>query len=125
MKIYEYKKDKLTLLYCEHSKYNGLFVRELEAKETHRDFCKKTDKLNVGDIVYVNKFGADNQPKGFRAEIISLEIDSRSMPERLNKCNTINDLDGLRLEIASDKDSFLENQKLFIATKNRIKRIRN
>ncbi len=41
---------------------------------------------------------------------------------RINKCKTMKELDALRLNIANDMKHFLENQRLFIKQKNRIRR---
>ena len=41
---------------------------------------------------------------------------------RINKCKTMKELDALRLDLANDMKHFLENQRLFIKQKNRIRR---
>jgi len=43
--------------------------------------------------------------------------------EKIKKTKTMPELDSLRLEIVKDKDNFIENQKAFIAQKNKLKRI--
>lgn len=44
------------------------------------------------------------------------------LQEKILNCKTMNELDVLRLEVVKDKESFLINQQLFIAQKNKIKR---
>ncbi len=126
MKIYQYKKGDTTLIYAERDdRYNGVFMREIEAKQTYFSLKKKGKDLQIGDVVCVNKYNAKNNLIDFRAEIISFDIIYKSITEKINECHTMNELDSLRLEIVSDKVNFIENQKLFISTKNRIKRNAN
>lgn len=123
MKIYEYKKSNTTLIYAERDdRYNGIFIREIEAKQTYFALNKKGSDLQIGDVVCVNKYNAKNYLIDFRAEIVSFDIVAKPIKERINECRTMNELDSLRLDIVSDKENFIENQKLFIAAKKRIKR---
>lgn len=45
-----------------------------------------------------------------------------SLPERIKGCNTMRELDELRIEVVRDMDNFTENQKLFIKRLNSLKR---
>lgn len=45
-----------------------------------------------------------------------------NLAEKINKCTTQKELDFLRFEIVKDKESFAENQRLFIKKKNSLKR---
>lgn len=122
MKIYEYKKGNTTLIYVERDdRYNGVFMREIEAKQTCFSLNKKGSHLQIGDVVCVNKYNAKNNLIDFRAEILSFDIIDKTIIERINECRTINELDSLRLDIVSNKENFIENQKLFIAAKKRVK----
>ena len=38
---------------------------------------------------------------------------------------SMQELDSIRTEIVTDKDNFIENQKLFITVKNRLKRAKS
>lgn len=123
MKIYEYKKGNTTLIYAERDdRYNGVFMREIEAKQTYLDLNKKGRDLQIGDVVCVNKYNARNNLIDFRAEIVSFDIVDKPISERLNECRTMNELDSLRLAVVSDKAHVIENQKLFIAAKRKVKR---
>lgn len=44
------------------------------------------------------------------------------LKESIMSCQTMDDLDSLRLPIVKDKENVIENQKLFIKQKNKIKR---
>lgn len=122
MIIYEYKQVESTLLYADKSDGIGKLIREFEAKQTYKEFNKSGDVLSVGDVVYVNKYGAMNKQRGFKVEITSFDIDNSPISERIKQCDSLNELDGLRIEIAKDKDNFLTNQELFKKAKSRIKR---
>ena len=45
-----------------------------------------------------------------------------SLPEGIKGCNTMRELDELRIEVVRDMDNFIENQKLFIKKLNSLKR---
>lgn len=45
-----------------------------------------------------------------------------SLSERIKGCNTMRELDELRIEVVRDMDNFIENQKLFIKKLNSLKR---
>lgn len=123
MKIYEYTKGNRTLFHTERDdKYNGIFIREIEVKPTHKDLNRGNDFLNIGDVIYVNKYDTRNRSIGFKAEVLALKTNSKSIKEKLLECSTVQELDSLRFEIALDKTNFIKNQKLFISTKNRITR---
>lgn len=122
MKIYQYKKGNTTLIYTERDdRYNGVFMREIEAKQTYLNLKKKGKDLQIGDVVCVNKYNARNNLIDFRAEIVSFDIVDKSITEKINECNTMNELDSLRLDIVSDKANFIENQRLFIMAKKKLK----
>src|SRR6056297_986006 len=100
MVIYEYKQGESTLLYADKSDGSGKLIREFEAKQTHKEFNKSGDVLSVGDVVYVNKYGAMNKQRGFKAEITSFDTNNSPISEKIERCESLNELDGLRLEIA-------------------------
>ena len=43
------------------------------------------------------------------------------LKEKIEQCQTMEELDSLRLEIVKDSDNVMENQKIFIKQKNKIK----
>lgn len=45
-----------------------------------------------------------------------------NLAEKIKGCNTMRELDELRIEIVRDTDNFVENQKLFIKKLNSLKR---
>lgn len=47
------------------------------------------------------------------------------LKDKIIECKNRKDLNSLRIEIASDKENFSENQKLFIKKKNSLRRCGN
>jgi hypothetical protein len=93
-------------------------IKKMEAKPTKKQPCKKVvGDDSIGDVVFVN-YGRN----GSWHEITALEPIKSNIADKIKNCNTMAELDTLRTEIVSDKEHFIENQKLFISAKNRIKR---
>lgn len=121
MRIFAYNKRNNILFFAEKDESNGEYITDVEAMPTNKDYSNVLESLNIGKIIYVNKYGANNKLIGFKAEIISLSVDDSPIKDKINKCKTLDELDSLRREIVLDKDNFSENQKLFILKKNKIK----
>jgi len=101
------------------SGWSCMNVGTMEAKPTRKPQKRgKEGEYSVGDVLFVCRMG-----KGLWCEIIALEPIKANIADKIKNCNTMAELDTLRLEIVSDRDHFLDNQKLFISAKNRIKRI--
>lgn len=93
-------------------------VGTMEAKATRKPHQREKEGVySVGDVFFVCK-----GEKGLWCEITALEPVKTNIADKIKNCNTMVELDTLRLEIVSDKENFLENQQLFISAKNRIKR---
>ena len=92
--------------------------RAIEAKSTSKPLKKeKEGEISVGDVVFVFR-----GEKGLNCEITALSPIESNIANKIKNCNTMTELDTLRTEIVSDKENFVENQKLFLSAKNRIKR---
>jgi hypothetical protein len=97
---------------------SSTMTKTMEAKPTKKPHQRKEEGVySIGDVFFVN-----HGKNGSWCEITALEPIKSNIADKIKNCNTMAELDTLRIEIVSDKENFVENQKLFLSAKNRIKR---
>jgi len=93
-------------------------IKKMEAKPTKKPYQRKKEGIySIGDVLFVN-----HGKNGLMCEITAMEPIKSNISDKIKRCNTMAEIDALRIEIVSDKENFVENQKLFLSAKNRIKR---